>query len=164
MRSPSDPVRRYVMAERAAIGVGVASAAVMAWWALTPPELSVIDSTIVLQQVDGPTASADVGTFDRDAFAAVLWNPVQTDAVTVAAPPPPPPRLRIELIAITSEKDADGNSEQIAWVYLPDSDELRRVRAGESIASAEVREIDGEKILLAQDGREAVLSLDAGGG
>lgn len=161
MPSPTDPITAWRRRQRTAGAIAIlalAGSALWSWWPLPAPHTpdpALQPPTNDAETIDGPTP------LDRDAFAALIWNP-----------PPAPPRaaesaptastaqpLRLQLIGIARDTGPGGDQVLRAAIYDPDTDKLHIVAEGERIGAVTVLAVEPGVVRLENGGRTSELRL-----
>lgn len=160
--NPGDPLQRSQRRTRRtqlAMGAGVIAASV---WALLPARSGEWTPPVLEPAAQVPEQS--MARMDRGAYDVVLWTPPSEKPVQVAvAPPPPPPPLKLQLIGIHAEQQADGSELVRATLYDPQTDQLIIVNNGDKVGRYTVRSMTRTEIALDDGQRTRTLSTVAGG-
>lgn len=140
--------------------VGVGAWALTAVWAFWPVSLPVpidTEATPAAAQ-SGPSLQSPL-LLDLAAFDAPVWVlPPAPEAPVVAAPPPPPPPFKLQLLGVSVEVTPNGPVYR-AVLYDPDSDAIRVVAAGESVAGRQVTSVTSCEVSLLLGNSHAKLAL-----
>ena len=161
MPSPSDPITAWRRRQRTASAIAIialAGTTLWSWWPLPAPHTpdpTLQPPTNDAETIDGPAP------LDREAFAALIWNPPPEPERAVESAPtantPPPPRL--QLIGIARDAGPDGDQVLRAAIYDPDTDRLHIVAQGERIGAVTVLAVEPGVVRLDSGGRPSELRL-----
>jgi hypothetical protein len=159
--SATNPISACKRRERAAAALAAPALLAAALWASWPlPRSPHPHSTP--ETSDHPTDAVEPrAPFDRQAFAATIWNPLpQPERPAELAPsPPPPPPPRLQLIGIARDAGPDGLPILRAALYDPDSDRLHILAAGERIGAVTILAVEPGLVRLDTGGRPGELRL-----
>jgi len=92
-------------------------------------------------------------TRDRPLFSPDRRPPAPPLAPVAAAPPPPAPPPDVTLLGVVVER------ERARAIVRSGSAKIERVQIGDDIGGWKVSQIEGRRLLLALDGREAAFTL-----
>ena len=92
-------------------------------------------------------------TRDRPLFSPDRRPPAPPPAPVAAAPPPPAPPPDVTLLGVVVDRD------RARAIVRSGSAKIERVQIGDNIGGWKVSQIEGRRLLLALDGREAAFTL-----
>jgi hypothetical protein len=92
-------------------------------------------------------------TRDRPLFSPDRRPPAPPPAPVAAAPPPPAPPPDVTLLGVVVDR------ERARAIVRSGSAKIERVQIGDDIGGWKVSQIEGRRLLLALDGREAAFTL-----
>ncbi|MCC7389642.1 MAG: hypothetical protein IT431_12835 [Phycisphaerales bacterium] len=164
MRSANSPISACTRRDRAAAAVAAPALLAAALWAAWPlPHLPNPDPAPGAPDhpTNHPTDAAEPPPFDRQAFAAAIWNPPPQPErpAELAAAPAPPPLPRLQLIGIAHDAGPDGLPVLRAALYNPDTDRLHILAAGERIGTVTILAVEPGLVRFDSGGRPGELRL-----